>query len=182
MKKTTHSLLFALFLIGMFAFTKSDSWYLVESKPFGFKIEFPVKPAEQTKVINSELGELNMNMFLYDASKAKDDNLVYLASYTEYPKDAVDSDNKEVQKKMLRSGIDGAVNNVQGKLLSEKIITLDGFEGIEARIDFKNGMAIIKMRMYLVHNKMYILETITETSKESNKSVSKFLDSFKLFK
>jgi hypothetical protein len=69
---------------------------------------------------------------------------------------------------------------VHGKLLSEKIIQINGFPGREARIDFRDGLAVITMRAYLVKNKMYILQTITETKKDFNKSIGKFMDSFKL--
>jgi hypothetical protein len=183
MKKFTRHFVVALFITGICAFTASDKWYVLEAKRFGFKVEFPVKPEEKTPSVNSEVGNLDMHLFIYDASKVKSEsNLVYLANYTEYPDSAVNSGMKEKLKDIFRNSIDGAVSNVKGKLLSEKNVSIGGFEGREARIDFQDGMAVIRIRMFLVHNKMYMLETITETSKDNNASITKFMDSFKLIK
>ena len=182
MKKFTNSLLFALFLLGAFAFTKSDKWYQFKSKPFGFKIDFPEKPTEQTRTVNTEAGEGKLTIYMFDASKAKaDDNLVYMIVCGENPDSTINSDNKDLSGYFKKS-VEGAVNGVHGKLLVETVISLDGFPGREIRVDFKDGLAVIKMRMYLIHNKLYMLETITETSQDFNKSINKFMDSFKLIK
>ena len=50
------------------------------------------------------------------------------------------------------------------------------------KIDFNGGRAFIQMRLYLVENKMYLLQTITEAEKDNNKSVGRFMDSFALIK
>ena len=44
------------------------------------------------------------------------------------------------------------------------------------------GQAIIKMRFYLVKNKLFMEEIITETSKFPNKTIARFMDSFELTK
>jgi len=48
------------------------------------------------------------------------------------------------------------------------------------RIDFKDGLAVIRMRYYLVKNRLFMLQIFTETKKEQNKSIDRFMDSFKL--
>jgi hypothetical protein len=42
------------------------------------------------------------------------------------------------------------------------------------------GQAIIKIRIFLVKNILFMIETITETGKVPNKSIDRFMDSFKL--
>lgn len=161
-------------------FTAPGNWVLF--KYDDYSIEFPVAPKSETKMLNSSLGELKLNFFIYDASKSnkKDDNLVYMMMSTEYPDSSINSDDKESLTEIFRNGVDGAVKRVQGKLLSEKSIEIQGFPGREIKVDYKNGMAIIKIRLYLVRNKMYMLQVITETAKESNILVEKFLNSFTL--
>jgi hypothetical protein len=39
---------------------------------------------------------------------------------------------------------------------------------------------IMKMRFYLVRNKMYIIQTITDIKKTDNKSAERFMGSFRL--
>jgi hypothetical protein len=80
----------------------------------------------------------------------------------------------------FRNAIDGSVKNYHGKLLIEKIIEFEKYPGREIKVDFKEGLAIVKMRCYLIKNRMYILTTITETKKDFNQSINKFMDSFTL--
>ncbi|HSZ72288.1 MAG TPA: hypothetical protein VK750_06390 [Cytophagaceae bacterium] len=181
--KSTTFILTTLSLALCLSFVQADKWVLVHSKKYNYKIEFPKKPKEQTQSLDSELGKLQLNMFVYDASEVKgEDNLYYLCNCTEYPGTAVSSANKEALEGFYRGGIDGAVKNVKGKLLTEKTITIDGYEGREATIDYQEGLAVITMRMLLVENRMYLVQTITETSKLPNESVSKFMESFQLSK
>ncbi|MEO8762314.1 MAG: hypothetical protein ABI388_12180 [Bacteroidia bacterium] len=183
MKKIIRLSVFSLFLLNLCAFTKADTWYLLESKAFGFTIEFPKKPTEQIQTVDSEIGKLTLNLFIYDASAVKtESNLVYLVNCTLYPDSLIDSDDTDKLGTVYRQAIDGAVANVKGKLLSEKVITIEGFLAREVRVDFQNGTAILKMRLCLVHNKLFVLETITETKKELNKSIDRFMNSFKLIK
>lgn len=63
---------------------------------------------------------------------------------------------------------------MNGKLISETNISLDKYQGREIKIDFKNGLAIIKARFYLVNNTVYIIQTITKTENDNNKSMNSF--------
>ena len=183
MKKIASSILFALFLLGTFAFTTSDEWYLYESKTYSFKVEYPGKPTEKVKVLNTAEGDLNLNLFEYVTPKTETESAVaYIASYIEYPIEAVNSDNKEKLKQFYRKMVDGVVTKVSGKLMKETIISLEGFEGVEARIEMKEGLEFVKLRVYLIHNKMYMVETVTETKNETNKSINRFMNSFRLIK
>lgn len=170
-----------LILVSLMSFIKPKKWFLLNSEQHNYTIEFPSEPTENNQVLNTEIGELKMNMYMLDTSEnGIDDNLTYMVINTEYPSELVNSDNTEDLEGYFRGAIDGAIANVHGKLLSEKIIQLDEYSGREVRVDFRDGLAIITMRAYLVKNKMYILQTITETKKDFNKSRSRFLDSFKL--
>ena len=180
-QKITKLLVASLVLFSLLSFINSDEWYLLRSEQYGYKIKFPKAPTENPQVINSEIGKLKMNIFMYDASqKGKDDNLVYMVNYTEYPDTLISSEKTEILDDFFRNSIDGAVKNVHGELLSEKIIKIGEYPGREIKIDFKDGMAVIRMRSYLVNNKMYVLQTITETKKDFNKSITLFMDSFEL--
>ncbi len=165
----------------LMSFVKPEKWFLFVSDELGYQIEFPEQPVERSQIVNSEIGELTMNIFMVDASmNEKDDNLVYMVNHSEYPDSLVHSDMKEFLPEFFRGAIDGAVGNVHGKLLSEKIIQLGKYPGREVRIDFKNGLAVICIRVYLVENSLYMLQTITETNKDFNKSIKQFMNSFEL--
>ncbi|MFM9948007.1 MAG: hypothetical protein ACKV1O_08725 [Saprospiraceae bacterium] len=178
--KTKKSLIGIMTIMTLtMGFVKPKDWFLLKSE--AFQIEFPKEPDATTEVIDSEIGALEMKIFIHDASQAgTDDNLVYMAAYIEYPDTLISSEKTDKIAAIFRSAIDGMVNNVAGKLLSESEIVINGFPGREIKIDFGNGLAIFKVRFYLIEHKMYVIQTVTETGKFPNKSVDRFLDSFKL--
>lgn len=178
MRKISFVLTALMIVVFTTSFVLKADWFLLDEP--SFSILFPKKPEAQVQSVKSAIGDLTMNINMYDGSKDNDENFLYGIITTEYPDSLINSDKKEKLAAFFRGSVDGAVKNVQGKLLSEKDIEMNGFPGREARVDFQNGLAIILMRSYLVHNKMYILQTITETKKEGNASVLKFYNSFKL--
>jgi len=163
------------------SFINPDDWFLFETK--NYRIYFPQKPTDQSQIINTAIGDLKLNIHMYQVPDSiKDENLIYGLIETEYPDSVINSDKKEILDNFFRNSIDGSINNVHGKLLTETKIQIDTFPGREIRVDFREGLAVIKMRFYLVKNKMYFLQTITDTKKDFNKSINKFMDSFTLTK
>ncbi|MDP4247946.1 MAG: hypothetical protein Q8932_19070 [Bacteroidota bacterium] len=170
---------FLLLSVIVSSFKETDDWFLLQTK--SFKILFPKKPTSDTKNIDSHVGKLVLNLNYYEVPEGvSDDNHLYMTNETSYPDSVINSDKKELLDAFFKNSIAGSVNNVHGKLLSEKVIGLGKYPGREGRIDFRDGMAVIKVRMYLVRNTLFLLQTITETGKQYNKSIDKFMDSFQL--
>ncbi|VXB65190.1 conserved hypothetical protein [Flavobacterium sp. 9R] len=169
-------------LTALMSFKSINEWYQYDSSEF--KVLFPKMPNSTIKKINTEAGELQMQVNMYDASKDEtDENLIYSVTSSEYPKTHIESHIKhDSLNTFFRNSIEGMVNNVKGKLISESKINLGNFQGREFKIDFRDGLAIIKTRMYLVENKVYFLQTITKTDKEKNKLIEKFMNSFTIKK
>jgi hypothetical protein len=165
----------------MTGFILSTKWYLFESKSCGYKIEFPQKPNESPQEVNSEIGKLKINMCMYGVPEGvKDDNILYMVSYTEYPVSKVNSDNKQQLESVYKNSMNAAINNVHGKLISEKGVTLKNYVGKEIKVDLKEDKAVVKMQFYLVKNKMYMIQVFTEIKKDSNPSINQFINSFDL--
>lgn len=160
------------------SFMKADDWYQFKSNKLGFSIEFPGKPTEKKQVLNSDIGELNMRIIAFDDSKR--DNLIYMFSHTVYPDTNMSSNNKEFLPIFYRFAIDGTVEQVGGKLLSEKKIYIGKYEGREFVINYNNGKSVIKARSYLVGNTLYQMQAMTAPKYSFNKSIERYLDSFKL--
>lgn len=166
-----------IFIVGCVA--ANDTWKTYDFPEGKFKMQFPGQPEKQSQVVNSAIGELNMNIYVYDASKEKGDNYVYMVNYTDYPDTLVNSDDTTQLKTFYRNSIDGMANNVHGKLLTEKVVNYEKYSGREIRIEIKERGAIITSRMFLIANRIYIIEVITSTEKDFNTGIKKFLDSFK---
>jgi hypothetical protein len=169
-----------LLLLLTVSFTMPGDWYVFNTK--GATIEFPKKPTTQVQNQKTAIGELNMEISIYDATKDTfaTTNFIYALVTTEYPDTAVNSNKKENIAIFFRGAIDQAVKNVAGKILSEQAIELDGFPGRAVKVSFDNDMAVVNMRGYLVHNKLYMLQVIAETGKDQNPLLLRFLHSLKL--
>ena len=74
----------------------------------------------------------------------------------------------------------GAGKSVQGQLLSESVTNLGNYPGREVKISYRNGAAIINLRIYLVKNIMYMVQVICNKSKDGNASTKRFMNAFKL--
>lgn len=152
----------------------------IEFKGDNFTIEFPGEPGDQSQTVESAVGKLKLKINMYEAKTEDEENLVYGAISTEYPIEFMKNATKEFNDGIFRGAIDGAVKNVKGKLISEKEIEYKGYQGREFKTDYQDGLAVITMRVYLVKNKMYMLQTIALTKKDNNKSSERFFASFKL--
>lgn len=156
-----------------------QTWTPIDGSKFGFEAISPEKMVQSNQTVQSEVGELTMNMFTY-TPKSKDDNLVYMIINSQYPEGSVNSDNIEQRSDFFTGAINGAVKNVNGKLLTEKSLKLGDYPGKEVTIDYNNGVYIITLRVYLVKNQVYMMQVISETSKSGNSDSVRFLESLKL--
>jgi len=180
MKKIRNAFAGIAVLISTLSFETLKDWYLIESSEFS--IEFPKKPEATNQNVHTEIGDLKTDMFVYETSKDGDVNFLYGLATSEYPDSLINSGKTAMLPTFFRNAVDAFVKNVQGKLLSEKPIEINGFPGKEVKIYFQDSAAIIKMRLYLVRNKAYVMQTITETSEDNNADVMRFHNSFKLKK
>lgn len=181
MKTTTILLRILVLAFLTMSFRSSDDWIAFENE--SCQMHFPKKPVDQSRTINTEIGKLVVIMHTYDVPpNEQDDNRSYFLAECEYPDSLLNSDRKDILDKLFRIFINGVVRGVHGKLLSEFVIQLDGYPGRETKIDVIDGVAVITMRFYLVRNRMYIIQTFTDTNKDFNQSITKFMDSFKLKK
>jgi hypothetical protein len=179
MKKTFLSSILILSFIC--AIAQTAKWFLLSKQDF--TIEFPKKPETTSQKQETALGKIVMDInMLETAEKDKDSNLVYGAISTEYPKGNFETEDKKRDDNVLEGAVEGAVNSTKGKLLSKKDISIDGFSGKEIRIDYQNGTAIIKMRTYLIKNKVIMTQAIYLPINENNANAERFFNSLKLVK
>jgi hypothetical protein len=164
----------------LFSFTQAKQWYDYESKGMGFKIKFPKKPQESAQEVSSTLGKLKINTAMFDGSAdVSASNIAYAVSLINYLSPLVNSKFTGDQPALFRGALDGAANNVQGKIVAEKTISFKNYPGREAKITMQDETAIT-CRCILVQNKMYVLMVVSAVNRDTNADVTKFLDSFDL--
>ncbi len=180
-KKYISPVLILLVLAISLGFMLTSDWFLMKSEAQGYQIEFPEKPSSNVQTVNTEAGPVDMHIHMLDLSKKENDsNLIYLSSFAQYPDSLVHSDRKEQLAGFFKETIDGLIGSIDGKLMNERDVQIGEYEGREVKINFQDGMAIIRIRVYLVQNKVYMLQVITKTENDSNDSISHFMNSFAL--
>lgn len=158
-------------------FNSDQDWFLLKKNDFS--ISFPGKPSTESQTMDSDAGMVPFQLHAYEPQvSANDENYFYALAEILYPDSLINSDKTEKLDLFFRGSVEDAVKNIEGELLSEKIINIKNYPGREVRISFREGQATITMRMYLVRNKFFMLQTITKTDKTLNKSLNRFMDSF----
>ena len=132
----------------------------------------PGVPKAETATVNSAAGPLELRV-----SSLSHERITYAASYVDYPSSVMQGADPN---KMLDAVRNTGVSNMQGKLLSELIISIDGNPGRELKIEAVDGKTTVRMRICLVKNRLYQLMTATVKQNSLSSNIIKFLDSFKL--
>ena len=134
-----------------------NDWELFRFDRGLFQIEMPELPAFSSQRLTTDLGELNMSIFMHEGEKGVDDNILYMISFTDYPVDKINAAEMDetTLDEYYKGSVQTSVNNMQGKLLDEKTIDLFGHEGREIKVDYLDGQAIMRMQILLVKKHKY---------------------------
>jgi hypothetical protein len=153
----------------------SDGWVDFSSAEGGFQARFPAAPESQNLPTATVVGNVEQKMFSVTQGVA-----FYAASFADYPQTAM---KEAVPATVLDGARDGAVKNVQGKLVKEDQITLDGHPGraIHIQATAQGTSVRLDARIFLVNNRLYQMIVVRPGGGlGSDQDVAKFLDSLKL--
>ena len=122
-----------------------------------FSVLLPGEPEKQIQPVNTAAGMINLVMYTAGSKKSG-----FAVAYAEYPQDLIAKSNPT---EMLDGARDGAVANVNGRLLRESPLDFHGHPGREVDIEVtKNGQTgTVRVRLILVHNCLYQLMVITQS-------------------
>ena len=161
--------LLVVFLVGgcsLFA------WKEFKSTKGQFSLQVPGTPKEQKETVKTQAGDIDLHLFLLEQKE-----IAYMVGYSDYPEPLI----KQAEPEAILDGArNGAVSNVNGKLLSERAVSLEGHKGREIKVKTEKG--VIKARIFLVEARLYQLMTVTAKEKTFAENTKRFFDSFKLLK
>lgn len=173
-------LLFILISIINLKAQEPEQWVLFESPVFNYSLFFPSKPVDNTEIVETEAGELKLNVVELDCTGAKGyNNLVYMVNCTVYPDSLINSDFKDILDNFFDGTVNGAATNVGGEIISSKITEYAGFPGREVRISADNGNSVFISRLYLIKSQFFMMIILTSADKKDNPDINKFFHSFK---
>jgi hypothetical protein len=155
-------------------------WKPFSSTPGRFTVLMPGKPRNLTVSVNTQdAGVVNVNMFLVERNQ---EAVTYGVAYTDFPDSYIQQLNqKKLTEHAFDTGRDYALRANRGSLQSERRISLGSYPGREIRYT-KPGGKMVKVRMYLVNQRLYqaMVETTQQKERYLSKSIEGFLNSFSL--
>jgi hypothetical protein len=162
--------------------SETHLWETSMLREGNFQIKFPAEPAMNQETSVTVLGNFPSTIYRVEPPLGKDDNLVYSATYTAYPPEMIRTSisGKNQIDQFMNYTVEHIVSGYNGKLISQKEISYGLFPGREVRVDYKQGLAEIKCRIYLVESTLYTLMVTSAAQKRDNPARDFFLNSFKL--
>lgn len=157
----------------------AQDWEKYKAEDLTFIAYYPDTPKRTVQKVNTAVGKLDMHMIMYK-SVSGDDNVVYSVIRSDYPKENFKNADAKYNKSVLDGAVNGAVTNVNGKLIFDNKVKFNGYPGRSIKIEIQG--AFLYMNAYLVENSMFISQVICLTHKDGNSNIKRFLDSFELIK
>ncbi len=177
MLKILISLIFTPILLGF----QSDKWKLFQSIEGGFKVEIPTgNMSQHERVIHTDIGEITYHTYFYQEETKDFENALYVVSYCDYPEYTIHSDSTSLLTDLFNNTITSAKKSVIGELRYEEDINYKDFPGKLFRIDYREGTATLKSKVFIVNNRFYNIQIATTRGKSLNAAADRFLDSFRL--
>jgi hypothetical protein len=146
---------------------------IYESEVGRFKVNFlGAAPDVSTQSIPTELGDIEITMFLYEKSITE----AYIIGYNDYPSAIIEAGSTD---EMLAGGKEGVANSMGITQFDlEEEVSLDGNAGLH----FKGvaGALHIEYQMYVVGNRLYQIGIVRDGSYAKQDRVDTFLGTFEL--
>ena len=146
-------------------------WKTFVSDDKAFTVHFPTEPNRESDIVNAPSGKVELIQYI---SKHKD--ILYAVMYGDYTSNAFVGMTSE---QLLDNGRDGAVENVQGKLLSEVIISKANYPGREITIKVEPNL-VLTAQIILKENRLYQLMVVTPSDKLFTSQRREFFNSFEI--
>jgi hypothetical protein len=149
-------------------------WQEVTSEAGAFLVLMPGEPQEQTETVETEVGPVDAN-FVQVATQEG----AYQVVYSDYPEEVIaNSDTDE----LFQGAINGALENIDGELVSEEEISIDGNPGREfvAEASLEGINVTYKGRYFLVGNRLYQVFVVGNADAIEDDDITTFIDSFEL--
>ena len=147
-----------------------QQWKQVAPAGAGFRIEFPASPKTEWKDLPSEFGTTRTLVSLL----SRDDGLDFLMMYSKFPAGSFARD-PQIELEALRN-----IQAVQGKLLSEAVLTVSGAPARRFVISFHGGNTIATTLFVLNGTRLYQAICVVPRSRENDPDLSRFMDSLAL--
>jgi hypothetical protein len=143
-----------------------------------FEVLSPGEMKNGEKSILTDIGSLQPVTWLHEG-KAGDPNYLYLISYIDYAEGTFHQDSTDMIKALLDVSIETQVKTLSGDLVYQSEAPFGLHPGVVFRASYNNNKAVVKGKMILIRDRLYVLQVYTLSEKSLNPDMDIFLDSFK---
>ncbi len=155
----------------------AGKWQEFQSSEGNFRILMPREPLKEFVPLGGDFGPIELNMF-----ETQFGDMEYAVGYVDLPADKLKLYKTAT---LLRNMSQNVASKPNGRIISNKAITLGKYPGHEAIADGVSSTAssekkVLHVRLYLVENRLYeVLEAAPKNQSQSS-DIQKFFDSFVL--
>jgi hypothetical protein len=150
---------------------QTTGWNKFVSPENQFSVHFPTHPSCESDIVNTPDGKAELVQYT-----SKSGDVLYAVMYGDYP---VKGFAGKTQEQLLNNARDGAAENVQGKILSETIISKRGCSGREITMKVEPN-SVITSQIVLKNNRIYQVIVVAPSEKLFVSQRRKFFDSFEI--
>jgi hypothetical protein len=136
-----------------------------------FKINFEGKPTVSNQKVPTEVGDIEVHMFIYEKSATE----IFLVGYSDYPSELIKKSNVAEVIKGAQSGV---VSELKAKITEEKNINVGGNDGIWFRAN--SDQYYITYKLFLCKNRLYQIGMVRDGSHVTDETAKGFMDTFEL--
>ncbi|MEJ6792676.1 MAG: hypothetical protein QNK89_08120 [Lacinutrix sp.] len=129
---------FTLF-IATTIFVNAQDWINYNSQDLAFVANFPEEPKRTVQDVETALGALKMHMIMHTPTSG-DHNIVYSVIRLDYPESQFKDADDEYNTNVLDGAVSGAVKNINGTLIFDNKIRLNGYPGRSIKIEVNEGL------------------------------------------
>ncbi|MFN4798439.1 MAG: hypothetical protein ACK596_05790 [Pseudanabaena sp.] len=156
--------------------SSANGWQDYKSSAGKFTVEVPSKPQEQSQEQKTNVGTIQLNMVIAEASDSG-----YFIGYADFPNKIA---NPADVQKGLGDSVKGSVANLKGVIKSEKEYMLGDVpcRDFEASGKVQTTDVSMKGRFCLAGNRLYQVFALGAADKIAAADVDRFIKSFKIEK
>ncbi len=170
---------FLIFLITIISCTTQPDWNTYTDEKGSFKIEFKGKPLTKTEEQYFQFGDITWTAAFIDKPDAY--NLSYSIKYADFPPEVITSDSiRLLQEFFVFIQQDFFKKLGQESVSTIKIIKIQNYPGREFIWQDKKTKINYTRKMFLVKNRVYLLEVKYATENAFNRDIDGFCDKFYL--
>ena len=167
MKK--HFAGFLLIFAGVLAFCQNSEWKEYTYAADNFAVTAPAKPESQNQAIDTAVGQVQAHNYFINLG----DNAGVLISVTDFGKDKAIS-----PRQALQGAKNGSLKSINGKLISEKEISLQNYAGLEFEMEAAAYRAWA--RYYIVEGKLVAMMSVAPQGKPFASETGRLFESLRL--